>query len=160
MSSWKIYVILISIFIIGFFLGWFIGQDEQLINFKKTESALVTQIIDGDTIAIEGGARVRLLGIDTPEKGDFYYNEAKQYLENRILMKEVELEKDIEDKDMYDRLLRYIWINDSLVNLELAEKGYGLAYFYNDQEKYKDLIAEAEQEAIEKKIGLWSKNNI
>lgn len=156
LSKMNKFIILISIFIFGFFLGWFIGQDEQLINFRKTESVLVTQIIDGDTIAIEGGQRIRLLGIDTPEKGDFYYKEAKQYLENRILMKEVEIEKDIEDKDMYDRLLRYIWINDSLVNLEIAEQGYGLAYFYDEQEKYKDLIAEAEQNAIKKKIGLWA----
>lgn len=149
-------VLLVSLFILGFFLGWFIGQDEKLIDFRKTESALVTQIIDGDTIAIEGGQRIRLLGVDAPEKGEKYYAESKQYLESRISMKEVELEKDIEDKDMYGRLLRYIWINNSLVNLELAEQGYGLAYFYNEQEKYRDLIAEAEQNAIEKKIGLWA----
>ena len=80
--------VIISIFLLGFFLGWFSAQDENLIYLRKTENALVTQIIDGDTIAIEGGERVRLLGIDTPEKGEDYYNDAKAFLEERILMKE------------------------------------------------------------------------
>lgn len=151
-------IILISVFIIGFFLGYMYSSDEEMIILPSSdsESVIVTQIIDGDTIAVEGGARVRLLGIDTPEKGNFYYKEASDYLKNRILMKEVKLEKDIENKDTYNRLLRYVWLNDSLVNLEIAEKGYGLAYFYNDEEKYKEIIAEAEQNAIAEKLGLWS----
>ena len=149
-------IIIISIFLLGFFLGWFFAQDENLIYFKKTEDSLVTQVIDGDTIAIEGGERVRLLGIDTPERGEDYYNEAKEYLEEKILMKEVKLEKSVENKDEYNRLLRYIWINNSLVNLELIEKGFAKAYFYNDEEAYKGLIAEAEKIAIEDREGLWS----
>lgn len=153
------FVLLITIFILGFFLGYLSAQDENLMHFRKTEDALVTRVTDGDTIVIDGGERVRLLGIDTPERGDDYYNEAKEFLEERILMKNVKLERSVEDKDMYDRLLRYVWINDSLINLELVERGYASAYFYNENEKYKDLIADAEKKAIEKKIGIFSQNN-
>ena len=147
--------VIISIFLLGFFLGWFSAQDENLIYLRKTENALVTQIIDGDTIAIEGGERVRLLGIDTPEKGEDYYNDAKAFLEERILMKEVELEKSVENKDGYNRLLRYVWLNGSLINIELIKEGLAKAYFYNDEEQYKEMIAEAEKKAIDKKTGLW-----
>lgn len=157
MNSTKSIIILISIFLLGLFLGWFAASDEKLFLFShEYENALVTQITDGDTIVIEGGARVRLLGINTPEKGEDYYSEAKQYLKERILMKEVRLERDIEDRDMYGRLLRYVWLNDTLINAELAEKGLANAYFYSEQEKYKGLIAEAEKEAMEKKINIWS----
>ncbi len=156
MALKKISIIsLISIFLLGFFLGYFSAQNEDLIYFKKTEDAIVTKITDGDTIVIEGGERVRLLGIDTPEKGKSYYNEAKQFLEERILMKTVKLEKSVENKDQYGRLLRYVWINNTLANLELIERGLASSYFYNEAEKYRELIADAEKKAIENKIGIW-----
>ncbi len=149
-------ILIASIFLIGFFLGYFSAQDENLIYFKKTEDTIVTRITDGDTIVIKGGERVRLLGIDTPEKGEDYYAEAKQFLEERILMKTVKLERSVEDKDQYGRLLRYVWINNTLIDLELIKKGLASAYFYDEAEKYRDLIADAEKKAIENKIGIWS----
>ena len=68
----------------------------------------VAEVIDGDTFKLQNGTRVRLLGIDTPEKGECYYEEARDELKKLIGNKVVRMDKDISDKDKYDRLLRYI----------------------------------------------------
>ncbi|MDI6885900.1 MAG: thermonuclease family protein [archaeon] len=73
---------------------------------------------------MQNGDKVRLLGINTPEKGQPYYEEATNRLKELIEGKTVTLEKDIEDKDQYERLLRYIYIDDTFVNLEMVREGY------------------------------------
>ena len=83
--------------------------DSYLINeFSAKDTAIVLRIIDGDTIEIENKTSVRLLGINTPEKGEKYYLEAKGFLEDLILNKTIELEAGREDKDKYQRALRYV----------------------------------------------------
>src|SRR4030065_366152 len=74
---------------------------------QPSDMALVTKVIDGDTIVIEGGYHVRYIGIDAPESGEFYYLEAKQANEDLVAGKKIRLESDISDKDSYGRLLRY-----------------------------------------------------
>src|SRR3989344_5062730 len=66
---------------------------------------LVTKIIDGDTVIIEGGYSVRLLGIDSDEKGYPCYSPAKERIEELVLNKEIYLEADKEDQDQYKRYL-------------------------------------------------------
>ncbi|MBS3078536.1 thermonuclease family protein [Candidatus Pacearchaeota archaeon] len=70
----------------------------------------VTRIIDGDTFEMSNGKIIRLLCIDTPEKNQPKYEEAKQFLSDLILNKEVRMEKGISDKDKYGRLLRYVYV--------------------------------------------------
>jgi len=113
---------------------------------------IVTKIIDGDTVVVEGN-HVRLLGIDADERGYPCYNEAKQRLEELILNKEVILEKDQTDKDQYDRYLRYIFLNSKNINLKLVEEGLAVARFYPEDVKYKDKIIKAETQARENKRG-------
>jgi micrococcal nuclease len=125
-------------------------------NPENSEKIIVTKIVDGDTIIIQGGETVRLLGIDTPERGDDYYSDAKNFLENRILFKEVYLETDIEDRDVYKRLLRWIWLDNSLINLEQIQNGYAISRLY-EGEKYQEQIKTAENLAISQKIGIWSR---
>jgi len=74
-----------------------------------------------------------------------------------ILHKEVDLEKDITDKDQYGRPLRYVWLGNKLVNAEIVRAGVAIAKQYDPDTKYQRIIADAEQEAIEKQVGcLWS----
>jgi hypothetical protein len=85
------------------------------------------------------------------------YAEAKEYLKSRILHKEVDLEKDISDKDQYGRSLRYVWLDNKLLNAEIVRAGVAIAKSYPPDTKYQRIIADAEQEAIEKHEGcLWS----
>ena len=137
------------------FGGVLVGCIEQ--NQSEYQDVLVTQVVDGDTITVEGGLRVRLIGIDAPERDEECYTEAKEYLKSMILHKEVDLEKDITDKDQYGRPLRYVWLGNKLVNAEIVRAGVAIAKQYDPDTKYQRIIADAEQEAIEKQVGcLWS----
>ncbi len=120
-------------------------------------SVLVTRIIDGDTIEIEGGYRVRYIGIDTPERGEPYYLEATEANRSLVEGKKVRLEKDVEDKDKYGRLLRYVWVDDTMANAELVRLGYAYSYSYPPNLKYQPYFLQLEKEAREQRLGLWSK---
>ena len=117
------------------------------------EKAIATKIIDGDTIIVEGGYSVRILGIDADESGYPCYNEAKKRLEELILNKEVKLEKDITDVDQYKRCLRYVFLGEQNIGLELVKEGLAIARFYEPDVRYKEGISLAEKTAIENKIG-------
>lgn len=95
---------------------------------------LVSRVIDGDTFELCSGETVRLLCVDTPEKGKEGYEEAKVFLEDLILYKQVRLESSNyngNNTDKYDRLLRWVYISNStsgeqiFVNKYLLEEGYG-----------------------------------
>jgi micrococcal nuclease len=117
--------------------------------------ATVTRVIDGDTIEIEGGERVRYIGIDAPEEGEPYYQEATEANRNLVEGKRVRLEKDVEDKDEYGRLLRYVWVYHTMVNAELVRFGYAYSYSYRPNTRYQEYILEVEKEAREQERGLW-----
>lgn len=106
--------------------GFLIGND--------IEYAEVTRIVDGDTIKINGNDTIRFLGINTPEKGELYYKKAKEFLEKLILNKTIKIERGKEDRDMYERLLRYVFLEDENVNLKLVENGLANPYIYDIDE--------------------------
>jgi micrococcal nuclease len=124
------------------------------------EIATVTQVIDGDTIIIDTGQRVRYIGIDTPEvypQPEAYGMEA--WLANRRLVegKKVRLERDVSEMDKYDRLLRYVYVDDTLVNAELVRLGLAEARAYPPDTKYQDLLEQMEREARQADRGMWAK---
>ena len=126
-----------------------------------SESFKVTRVIDGDTIEIEGGEKVRYIGIDTPETADprkpvqCFGIEASKKNKELVEGKTVRLEKDITDRDRYSRLLRYVWVDDIFVNLELVKQGFASSYAYPPDIKYQEEFLAAEKEAREAKRGLW-----
>ena len=115
----------------------------------------VTQAIDGDTIAIEGGYHVRYIGIDAPEKGEFHYLESEQANRKLVEGRMVRLEKDISEKDRYGRLLRYVYIDGTFVNAELVRQGYARAKAYPPDAKYQVYLEAIEKEARHMKRGIW-----
>jgi len=125
-------------------------------NRVSEDAALVTRIIDGDTIEIEGSIRVRYIGVDTPEIGELYYLEAKKANLNLVGGERIQLEKDVEDKDEYGRLLRYVWVDGIMVNAELVRLGYAYSYSYPPNLKYQAHFLQLEREAREQKRGLWT----
>lgn len=116
---------------------------------------IVTYVIDGDTLELNDGSRVRLIGIDAPEKDEFYHQESKDRLINAILGKKVILKKDLSDVDIYGRQLRYIFLNNDFVNLEMVKAGYADAVEYPPDIKYQRELADAKKDAVEKRIGIW-----
>ncbi len=123
---------------------------------EKVDIIKVTRVIDGDTIEISTGERVRLICIDTPETNEDYYQEAKDYLIDLILNKEVELVKDKSETDRYDRLLRYIYLDGEFVNEMIVEEGWAVAYPYNPDTKLCPQIQKAEDIAKSKGLGIWA----
>ena len=126
---------------------------ESLPELVDGEEKLVTKVIDGDTFLIEGGYSVRILGIDTDEKGYPCYEKAKEKLEELILQKRVRLERGQENFDHYCRYLRYVFLEDKNISLELVKNGLAVARFSKDEGQYTKEIALAEKEARERKIG-------
>lgn len=121
------------------------------------ENTIVTKVIDGDTVVVEGGWHIRLLGMDADEKGYPCYDQAKIRLENLILAKKVILEKDVSDVDQYGRCLRYIFLDNTNIDVQMAKEGMAVARFYQPDIKYESQITGAEKYAETNKLGCkWS----
>jgi len=119
----------------------------------------VSRVIDGDTIEVEGGWRVRYIGIDTPEihpQIERYGAEAAAKNRDLVEGRVVRLESDQTDRDRYDRLLRYVYVDGLFVNAELVRLGYAHAVAYPPDTKYQEILARAEGEAQGAGRGLWS----
>jgi len=132
------------------------------VNFNPSRYKVkVINVIDGDTIKIEGDRVVRYIGIDTPETVhpskpvQCYGKEASDKNKELVAGKEVKLEKDVSETDKYGRLLRYVWLGDTLVNEYLVREGYAQSSSYPPDVKYQDRFVEAQRQAREEKKGLW-----
>lgn len=121
------------------------------------ETTLVTQVIDGDTIEISGGRRVRLIGINTPEREEPLYNEAAAFTRSLLEGQEVGLEPGIEPRDQFDRELFYVWIGDQLANWEIVRAGYASRFAVPPNIQYDAAIEQAESRAIDDQVGLWQR---
>jgi endonuclease YncB( thermonuclease family) len=126
-----------------------------------------TRVIDGDTLVINDGRHVRLLGINAPEirkrgisGGEPYALEAKTRLEELVNGKKVRIEYDFNDanktdKDKYGRTLAYIIVDGEDAGVTLVRGGYVRAYMYKGLTR-KNQILEAEQEARQEERGIWA----
>jgi micrococcal nuclease len=122
---------------------------------QPSDTVAVVEVIDGDTIVVEGGYHVRYIGLDSPEIDEFYYLEAKQMNAQLLDGKKVRLEKDITDKDKYGRLLRYVYVGDVFVNAEMVRQGCAWAMVYPPDIKYLAYLEAMEKEARQLKQGFW-----
>lgn len=128
---------------------------EANLESQQKELFLVTRVVDGDTIELENGEQVRYIGIDTPEVGYCYSNEAAKKNKDLVLNKKVELEEDVSETDRYDRLLRYVYIDGKFVNEILVSEGYAFAKSYPPDTKYQYKFNQAQLEAKDQELGLW-----
>ena len=160
-------VILITLALIVSYL-----DSKGLINLQTTNKQssnnkiVVSKVIDGDTVDLNTGQRVRYIGIDTPEinygkKSECFAQEAKEFNKSLVDKKEIKIEKDISDKDKFGRVLRYVYIEDEatssaiFVNEYLVRKGYAIVSTYPPDIKYIDDLLNAQREARENNRGLW-----
>ena len=126
----------------------------KVIDRDTTQTAVVTRVIDDDTIEIEGGQRVRYIGIDTPEKGEYFFEEATAKNSELVLGKEIRLEKDVSETDQYDRLLRYVYIGDLFINAELVRLGYAREALYPPDTMHSEEFYRLEKYALASDLGL------
>jgi micrococcal nuclease len=131
----------------------------------------ISRVVDGDTIDVTFGgrtARVRLIGMDTPEtkhpsKPVMCFG-AEATVKTQQLIDQVHgqvfLEKDISETDQYSRLLRYVWLplpgGEVMLNEVLVEQGYAQVSTYPPDVKYQDRFLAAQRVAREQNRGLWA----
>ena len=124
---------------------------------EKTGS---TRVIDGDTFVDAEGRKIRLLAIDTPEKGEPYYGEAKDELKRIIGGRRLRFEFGPEANDRYGRLLAFVFADDSIfVNARLLEEGLARAYFFEENmltSPYADRLCQSQKVALHAVRGIWS----
>lgn len=129
------------------------------------EIAQVTRVVDGDTIDVRRAdgrvVRVRYIGVNTPETVDprrpveCFGKEASARNTELVAGKTVLLEKDISETDQYGRLLRYVWVGDTLVNSVLVEEGFARPVTFPPDVRYVDWYRAREREARSSGRGLW-----
>lgn len=127
-----------------------------------SEQAEVLRVIDGDTIEVKLLAnqaiwRVRYIGMDTPERGDYFFAEATQANAQMVEGQTVLMVQDISQTDRYGRLLRYVYLPDgTFVNAELVRLGFAVIATYPPDVKYQALFLELQTSAREQGVGLWA----
>jgi micrococcal nuclease len=116
----------------------------------------IAHVIDGDTAELSDGHRVRYVGINTPERGQPFYEEATEANRQLTEGKKGWMVLDAQTTDRYGRVLAYLWVDGRFINIELVRQGYANAYTEPPNVRYSEEIVAAEQEAREAQIGLWS----
>jgi len=130
---------------------------------------VVTRAIDGDTIEVDGGTKVRYIGIDAPEvyelakASECFSKEASLHNEQLLLNKNVRLVRDVSETDKYDRLLRYVYLADTTssisestsINEMLVAEGFAVARAYPPDVALQERLDALERDARDQKLGLW-----
>ena len=146
---------ILLILVLGVISAYTLSLNQQ----KTQESSIqgtVIKVIDGDTIDVldsnQTKHRIRLYGIDAPEKKQSYGNKAREFLASLIAGKEVKVL--IKNKDKYQRSIGLILLDGMDINKEMVKNGYAWAYI-----EYSKDYATEEADAKSFKLGLWADEN-
>ncbi len=116
----------------------------------------VKKVLDGDTIVLENGEKIRYLSIDSPEEGEPFHDEAKRVNDSLVLEKRVRVEFDRKVKDRYSRFLGYVWLDTLLVNDYLLRRGLVSVYYFKPNDRYLERFVASAKSARGKRMGIWS----
>ena len=133
------------------------------------ETAKIQRVVDGDTVELDDGRKVRLLNVDTPETVKpntpvrCYGKEASDFSKKYLTDKVVRLVADKESNDKYGRALRMIYLDgkdtskpEDSFNAELIRSGYAKVSVYNPNKTFEKPLRLIEQEAKDKNLGVWN----
>jgi micrococcal nuclease len=138
-----------------------LGAFVLLTRASSSERAVVARVIDGDTIELASGQRVRLVQIDTPEKHTECYGETASELTGRLLPPgtHVRIEQDpgLDQVDRYQRRLAYVWKGSEDVNVTLVREGAAGVWFYGGKRgRHANELLRATEQARTGRKGLWA----
>lgn len=138
-----------------------LGAFVLLTRGSSSSGAVVARVIDGDTIELLGGQRVRLVQIDTPEKHEECYGDAASAVTSRLIPPgtRVRIEQDpsLDQVDRYQRKLAYVWKGDEDVNVTLVREGAAGVWFYGGTRgRHASELLQATQQARAEHKGLWA----
>lgn len=162
MNRLKKLLFLVFLIILAYGINLFLSP-----SLGQFEAYTVTKVSDGDTIWANN-EKIRIIGINTPEikNKEKFSKEAKDLTKSLILNKKVYLEKDLEERDQYNRLLRYVWLREpekidreeiekNTIEGILLSKGYARVYTFKPNTKYRKYFKEIEDKAKKEKTGMW-----
>lgn len=146
------------------YMGAIYGNYPELVG-QAPEKAVVKRVVDGDTFETDGGDKVRLIGVNTPEKYgtvEYYGLEASAYTEKMLKGKSVYLFKDVSETDQYGRLLRFVFIagESEMYNATLLREGYANVMTYSPDVAMAERFLKLERAARDSGVGLWNKDGI
>ncbi|MBN1954431.1 MAG: thermonuclease family protein [Anaerolineae bacterium] len=125
------------------------------------EWAAVAHVPDGDGVNLADGRRVRYVGIDAPEVAAWgrpdepFAQEARVLNERLVAGRRLRLERDVSDADRYGRLLRYVYVGETMVNAEIVRAGLARAFCVPPDERHAALFERLEREAQRRRRGIW-----
>lgn len=123
----------------------------------KVDSALyVEHVNDGDTFLLSDGTQVRLIGVDTPEKGQPFFERATVFAESILLGEEVSVEYDSKPVDRYGRRLAYLFVDSIFYNKLVIDSGYASVYLFKENRRRAEQLISAQRKARLSKFGIWS----
>lgn len=135
--------------------GGVVGSPTQPPRAATEEDVQVARAIDGDTIELVDGRSVRLTGINTPESGQPFFNEAARFTAGLVEGQVASLAYDVERTDQFGRVLAYVYVGDLFVNLEVVRAGYANAYTVPPNVVFATAFVDAERFARNSGRGLW-----
>ncbi len=131
------------------------------------QEARVAAVNDGDTVTLLLNGkryRARLIGIDAPEMGQEPWGRLSREHLRKLLKKSnwrVAVEKDVEHRDKYNRLLVYLWSPDGqLINENMLRDGYAVLFTIQPNSKYAERFRKAQHAARESKKGIWGADGL
>ena len=121
------------------------------------ETVQCARVVDGDTIELSTGERVRYIGVNTAEKKCRLGRIITEY--NRLMVegKNLKLEFDKERHDKYGRLLAYVYVDEVFVNAVLVRRGLAKVMTIGPNVRYKKYFQQLQKEAKEEGLGIWEK---
>lgn len=138
---------------------------EEVKSNSKIKDLSVKRVVDGDTVVLEKNGyeyKVRLIGVDTPESVHLDKNKntkegkiASDFTKERLIGKKVDIEFDVKPQDKYGRYLVYLYVDGISYNEVLLEEGMARVMMISPNVKNKELYAQIEKRAKDKKIGIW-----
>lgn len=138
---------------------------EEVKSNSKIKDLSVKRVVDGDTVVLEKNGyeyKVRLIGVDTPESVHLDKNKntkegkiASDFTKERLTGKKVDIEFDVKPQDKYGRYLVYLYVDGISYNEVLLEEGMARVMMISPNVKNKELYAQIEKRAKDKKIGVW-----
>jgi len=148
-------LIALTTLVLRFFGGTVYNQNQAN---KIPTNPTVARIIDGDNLELETGESVRLYGINCPEKNQKFYQEAVDLTTKLALNKQIKIEYQPNyQKDTWNRILGYVFIDDVFLNQELVKSGFCEVKIYKKRAKliYQDEFLQAQEQAKQEKLGRW-----
>jgi len=145
-------VLVLALLIVSFRLVEDIGHE-----WEPFDRFIVKRVLDGDSVELQGGDRLRLLAVDTPEKGQRLYDEAMRFLDSLTIGQKANITYAGRRRDRYGRLLGFLYIDTLFINRLILQNGLGYLYLFRDTEinspEIRGLLR-AQRDAIENKVGL------